>query len=263
MYKVITFATLKGGTGKSTTVFFTAGILAERGYKVLIIDVDPQANCTSDLSIDDTAHDYVGVRDILEDPNLLPEEVIIKSPLKELPNIDVMGSSIGVSSTEMRIIGYSAREFILKNYIRKYDKFFSQYDYIVIDTNPSMSIVNQNSFMASDAIVLVTDIGVNSLKGIELFIALWEDILFRFGLDNNIKGILVNKFNYNSSISKEFIEYCQEEEDVGKLLFKNHIPLDEKVLEAELERKPINIYDRESRVFEEYNSFVDELITRL
>jgi cellulose biosynthesis protein BcsQ len=82
-------------------------------------------------------------------------------------------------------------------------------------------------------------------------------------LDNNIKGILVNKFNYSSSISKEFIEYCQEEEDVGQLLFKNHIPLDEKVLEAELERKPINIYDRESRVFEEYNSFVDELITRL
>ncbi|NLZ48111.1 MAG: ParA family protein, partial [Clostridiales bacterium] len=122
---------------------------------------------------------------------------------------------------------------------------------------------NQNSFVVSDAIIIVSDIGINSLKGLELFIALWEDIVDRLNIENNIKGLLINKYNPKSSISKEFVEYCQEEEEIRKLLFNSYIPLDEKISECELSRKPVNILFKNYDIYNKYNAFVDELISRV
>ena len=126
-----------------------------------------------------------------------------------------------------------------------------------------MSIINQNSFVVSDAIVIVSDIGINSLKGLELFVALWEDIVDRLDIENNIKGLLINKYNPKSSISREFVEYCQEEEDIRKLLFNSYIPADERISECELSRKPINIIFKNCEICDRYNAFVDELISRV
>ena len=263
MGKIITFGTLKGGTGKSTTVFSTAGILAERNYKVLIIDVDPQANITSDLGVDEINEGYLSIKEIFEDVDISPELAVIKAPIQALPTLDIIPSSITLTSTEMKIISFSGREFILKKYLKKNKEYFDKYDYIIFDTNPSMSIVNQNSFIVSDAVVIVSDIGINSLKGFELFVALWEDILSRLDIDNNIKGLLINKFDKRSSLSKEFIEYCEEEEETKRLLFKSKIPTNEMISECELGKKPINLMDKESEVFMAFNSFVDELIDRI
>lgn len=263
MGKVITFGTLKGGTGKSTSVFSTAGILAERGYRVLIIDVDPQANITSNLGIDETLDGYVGVKELFEDEKLDVNRAIIKAPIKELPTLDIIGSTIALTSTEMRIISFAGREFLLKKYIKRNREVFDKYDYILVDTNPSMSIINQNSFVVSNGIVLVSDIGVNSLRGLEVFIALWEDILDRLDMENNIKGILVNKYNDRSTMSQEFIEYCKEDEDIKKLMFNTCIPSSIRLPECELERLPINLIDKRSISYIAFNAFVDELISRL
>lgn len=263
MGKIITFGTLKGGTGKSTSAFSTAGILAERNYKVLVVDVDPQANVTSDLGVDEPSISRIGIKEILEDGSIPPEKVVIKAPVKELPNLDVIISSMDLTSTEIKIITYVGREFLLKKYFRKNKEFFDQYDYIIFDTNPSMSIVNQNSLVVSDAIVIVTDIGINGLKGFELFVALWENILDILELENNIKGLLVNKYDKESSFSQEFIEYCNEEEETQKLLFKSLIPLDSILPECELFKKPINLVDKNSEVYKQFNNFVDELINRM
>lgn len=263
MRKIITFGTLKGGTGKSTTVFSTAGILAERGYRVLIVDVDPQANITSNLGIDETLEGYIGIKELFEDERINPEKAIIKGPIRELPTLDIIGASMGLTSTEMRIISYPGREYLLKKYFRKYNSTFNRYDYIIFDTNPSMSIINQNSFVVSDAIVIVSDIGINSLKGLELFVALWEDIVDRLDIDNNIKGLLINKYNSKSSISREFVEYCHEEDDIRRLLFHSFIPADERISECELSRKPVNLIYKNNEICDKYNSFVDELISRV
>ena len=263
MGKIITFATLKGGTGKSTSVFSTAGILAERNYKVLVVDVDPQANITSDLGVDETVESRVGIKEILEDGKISPESAIIKAPIKELPTLDLIASSMALTSTEIMIITYVGREFLLKKYFRKNKEFFDQYDYIIFDTNPSMSIVNQNSLVVSDAVVIVSDIGINALKGFELFVAIWEDIQDRLDLESNVKGLLINKYEKESSFSKEFIEYCNDEEDTKKLLFKSMIPLNVIMPECELIKKPINLVDKNTEAYKQFNNFVDELISRI
>lgn len=261
--KVITFGTLKGGTGKTTVVFNTVGILASRGYKVLVIDVDPQANITSDLGVDETAECYLGVKEVFENDGMDINAAITKAPIKELPTLDIIGACMGLTSTELRVVSSPAREFLLKKFFKRNREYLNQYDYIIFDTNPSMSVINQNSFVVSDAIILVSDVGVNALKGLELFIALWQDISDKLDLADNIKGLLINKFEKNSSMGKEFMEYCNDEEDLTKIIFKNYIPMNERLPEGELERKPVNILCKEEEIYERFNLFVDELLERI
>lgn len=263
MEKIISFGTLKGGTGKTTTVFSVAAILSEKGYKVLAIDVDPQANLTSNMNVDEMMPGYKSIKDLYECSGIPPQDVIIKSPISKLPNLDLIGSTISLTSTEMKIISYPKREYILSNYFKSNSQLFEMYDFIIFDTNPSMSILNQNCFFMSDGIILVTDIGVNSLRGLEVFIAIWEDILNRVKRKTNIKGIIINKYDQTSSISKEFIEYVREDSELKNLIFKTYIPYSKEIPESELESEPINVFDKKSKAFKAYNDFADELINRL
>lgn len=266
--KVITYATLKGGTGKTMTTFSTAGILAERKNKVLIFDADPQANITSNLGIDETQEGFIGIQEIFENPKFDVNKLIIRSPIEELPTLDIIPSSVFLTATETKIISLAGREFLLRNYIRKNADIFEKYDYIMFDTNPNMGIVNQNVFLVSDAIILITIPGKNGLKGAELFEALWGDIIDRLGMKNNIKGLLINMLDQRLKLQKEFIEYCLDEEDIDeedirKILFKAIIPKNAKLAETEIEVRPINMYDKLSSGYTAYNKFVDELLERL
>lgn len=170
--KVITIGTLKGGTGKTTTTFNLAGCLAEDS-KVLLIDCDPQANLSQDCGVDITDQSADSIKSVF-DSYLSPEKTIVKNLIPELPNLDVLPSNIWLMETEMQLVNRAGREFILSNYINDNKIFFEQYDYILCDTNPSMSIINQNAFYLADDIVLVSDVSKNGLTGIELFDYLWS-----------------------------------------------------------------------------------------
>lgn len=259
----ITFGTLKGGTGKTTSAFSAAGILAERGYKVLLVDADPQANLTSNLGIDETVDGYTSLLDLFENEKFDARKAIIKGYVKELPTLDIIPSTIALTSTEMRIISLAGREFLLKNHLKKQADVFDEYDFIIFDTNPSMSIINQNVFVLSDGIILTSEIGKNSLKGAELFIALWEEICERMDKPNNILGFLINKYDSRTKLSKEYMEYCSEYDVVKDLLFKTYIPDNVKVPEAEIENKPVNIAFKDATSSEAYKAFVNELLGRI
>ena len=242
--KIISFGTLKGGTSKTTTTFNVSSILAERGYKVLAVDADPQANLTTNFGLDETIEGFKSIQDIFEDKESNIESIVCRSPLKELKKLDVIPSGIMLTSTEMRLVGMAARENTLKNYIARNKVFFDAYDYILIDTNPSMSIVNQNAFAISDFICLTNIIGMNSFKGTQLFMALWSDIAESLGLDNNIKGLLVTQYDKRTNLSGQFLDFLKDLEYVRSILFDTIIPINIKLAESELEKKPINIYDR-------------------
>lgn len=263
MSKIVTFGTLKGGTGKTTALFCTAGIIAEREYKVLVIDVDPQANITSNFGVDETVKGYKGIKEVFENEDILIDTVITKSPIKELPNLDIIGSCIGLTSAEFGIISCNDREYQLKKYLDKNNWYLKKYDYILIDTNPSMSIINLNCFLISDAIIIVSDSGVNALKGVELFNALWGEIAKNLKINNNVKGLLINKFDKTNSLGQEFLECCKEDEEIREILFNNYFPYDEKIVECELEKKPINLLFKNSTIYYHITSFVSELLNRV
>ncbi|TCO69477.1 ParA family protein [Marinisporobacter balticus] len=254
--KVISFGTLKGGTGKTTTTFSTAGILQEMGKKVLCCDLDPQANLTYNFGIN-VDEDTKTLLDVFEDDETLPVKVV-----QHCDGIDLIPSTIKLTGTEMQLVNYPGREYILKNFIEDHHDFFNQYDYVLIDTNPSMSILNQNAFISSDAIILVNEAGAHSLTGSLLFMDLWEGITKRLRIKNNIKGFLINRFR-KTKISNEFVSHCKTHARINDILFNTIIPINVKVAEAETESTPISAYSKNSTGAIAFKNFVKELIERV
>ena len=261
--KVITFGTLKGGVGKTMLCFNVAGVLSQLGHKVLIIDSDLQGNLTNNIGIDRTTPGLLTLYDIYgSDSQPKPDDLVYKSPNRHLPNLDIIPGSMFLHRAEIILSKMSSRELILRNYIKENSSFFSQYSHILVDTNPSMSLVNQNAFAASDSILLISDISMNSLEGSQLFIALWEETRSRLRLPDNIRGFIVNDFDTRTKLSSDLAEYlitADEVSDLRDLLMHTIIPRTVRITEAELSAMPINLYDAKSKGSEAIASLVKEL----
>lgn len=257
--KFLAVGTLKGGVGKSATVVSIASILAEQGNKVLVIDADAQANTSAYLGLDETSDGYKGLLDVFEDRNIHPNEVVTSTSIN---NLDVIGSTILITATEKKFATMSFAEQQLNKYINRNLDFFNKYDYIIADTNPSMSKTNQNVFVAADKILCVSDVGVGAHKGIELFDYLLSELADESELDLKIDAILLNKFKSRNKLSKEYNEFLKDSELTKDLLLKTTVSDSVKLAEAELEQSPINRYAPNSKVSKEFNDVVKELKQR-
>lgn len=258
--KIITIGTLKGGTGKTATCFNLSGILArDSGVKILLIDMDTQTNLSLNVGIDVTAKSLDTIKNIFENERVDAECLIIKGPMDELPNIDIIPSSIQLTGTELNIINRAGREQILLNFMKDNDEFLKQYDYIIIDTNPSMSIINQNAFLVADNILLVSDVSLNGIQGAELFMALWNNTIKQLRRQNNISALIINNFDKRLKVSTELLEYCNDNEDIKNIILQSVIPSSVKIKETELEHKPINLLHKDSVVHKAFSNIVFEL----
>lgn len=259
--KIITMATLKGGAGKTMNAFNIAGIVAEK-KKVLLVDVDPQCNLTSNCGVDITSTETASIRDIFENQpksQPKPEEIIVKKPIEELPKLDVIPSSIYLFKTEKEIFGKSDRERILEKYFKKHHAFFEYYDYIIIDTNPSMSFTNINAFLIADSIILSCDISNNSVTGAELFCELWDETREELGMEDNISALLISNYDGRSNLAKELIDYTRVSSFSKDILLKTIINTTVKLKETEISHKPINIYNNSHKACQQYRNVVKEL----
>jgi len=251
--KVVSFGTLKGGVGKTTLCFNVAGVLSEQDAKVLIIDSDLQGNLTNNMGLDRTQQNLLTLAEVynIDAPPALPPYALISiCPNPKIPRVDMIPGSIFLHRAEMRIVGEPQRELILKKYIETHREFFEQYDYILIDTNPSMGLINQNAFAASDVILLVSDVSMNAIEGAQLFMALWDEIRSPLGVPFNVRGFIVNDYDVRNRLSGDFIEYIRTDpdvDDVRAIMMKTILPRTVKITEAELAALPIHLYDRHSK----------------
>lgn len=263
--KIITFGTLKGGVGKTMLCFNIGGILSQLGKHVLVIDSDLQGNLTNNMGIDRTHADLMTTYDIYQMDNTPPEPeaLVLRHPIKRLPNLDMIPGSIFLHKAELNIVSVAGREQILSNYLSDHAGFFSQYDHILIDTNPSMSIVNQNAFLVSDAILLISDVSMNAIEGAQLFIALWEDARRRLRRENNIRGFIINDFDARNKLSTDYLEFIRtspDTADLREIILDTIIPRNVRITESELAALPISIYDLRSKGCDAIASLVDELL---
>ncbi|MCL2837353.1 MAG: ParA family protein [Defluviitaleaceae bacterium] len=250
--KVITFATLKGGVGKTMLCFNIAGMLSQMGHKVLIIDSDLQGNLTNNMGLDRTKHllTLYEVYNFETWPPLPPIALTYVNPNPKIPNVDIITSSFFLHKAEMRLASIPGQELILRDYFFKHHAFFKKYDYVLIDTNPSMGFVNQNAFAVSDAILLISDISMNAIEGAQLFIALWDEARSKLNLPDTVRGVIINNCDQRNRLSVDFLEYINtdpEVEDIRALMMKTVIPRTVKVTEAELAALPISLYDGKSK----------------
>ena len=257
--KILAFGTLKGGTGKTTVAFNIGGILAEE-HKVLFIDMDPQSNLSDNAGIDTTVQDGATIRDVFSDPmHTTAEEVITKEPLWQLPNLDIIASHIRLTATELQLAATAGRERILQKWIDRNRGVLERYDYIIIDTNPSMGIVNQNAFMAADSIVLVSDVSKKAIQGAQLFSYLWGEVCENMDIKDKTSALVLNNCDKRIGLTKNIMEYYQEDEDFGKMVLENMIPARVDVKNTEVRYLPINFPAPESDSCEAFRAVVAEL----
>lgn len=256
--KIVSSATLKGGTGKTMVAVNLAGMLAEK-KKVLAWDFDAQCNLSDNLGIDTTDQDIPSVRNIFENPNIDPRKIIVKHPIEELPNLDVIPSNLGLTDTEMQMVSRAGREQILAHYIEDHMDVFGEYDYIFADTNPSMGIINQNVFLAADSIILVSDVSRKAVQGNQLFTYMWGKNRANLRKEDNVKALIINNFDRRMNLAGDLVEFYKDNEEFGPLLIHQTVPSRVKLKDTELRYKPINVLYPKSEECEAFRKIVKEL----
>lgn len=232
--KIVAFATMKGGVGKTTLAFNLAAILAERS-RVLVVDLDPQCNLNQSVGLDLNTRDGYTVKDIFEDPRLDPTLASVEVG----DGLTILPGSIDLTVTEARLPSRAGKELVLQHYIEDHADFFHKYDYVILDTGPSMSNINQNGFVVSDKIVLVSDVSLHSIRGAELFMFLWQDIRAALRLPDNISALVLNNYDSRTNLARELTEFCREKEELSRLLVPTVIPARVALKKSAVENTPV------------------------
>ena len=206
MKKLLSFFNYKGGTGKTALNILSALELERRGFKVLLVDVDGQANATTFLY--DTVGDEKTIIDALLF-NLKIEDIIIKTPLENYPNFDLIPGGINISQLESLIASKTAKEKVFLRWFAKNMDAVKGYDYIIFDLSPSTGIINQNIIIALDSIVAVAEYDdLSSIRGVEDFVDKYNDDIEILELTKGSIVSVINKYKESSSNSKEIFNSC-------------------------------------------------------
>ena len=241
--KIITFATMKGGTGKTTCCYNISCTLA-KDSKVLVIDCDPQGNLSSNFRWDVFDENTCTISDLYRNLDISPEDII--QPIDTIENLDLIPSSMYLYGTEVELASKSFRETMLSTYLQMNMGFFAQYDYILMDTGPSMGLINQNAFNATDSIILVTDPDVNGAQGADIFVKLWNTVRdTRASSDDKIAGLIINNME-KTNISKSLMEYINEHERFSDLVFEQTVPHTTRFKECAEQNLPIYLLETKS-----------------
>ena len=252
MGRVIAVANQKGGVGKTTTAINLSACLAEKGQKVLAIDMDPQGNMTSGLGIDkdevekniyDLMIGQVGV-----------EEVLQKEAIE---NLDIIPTSIDLSAAEIELIGVDDKEFIIRNAIAPIKE---NYDYIIIDCPPSLSMLTINAMTTADSVLVPIQCEYYALEGLSQLIHTVELVKERLNPILKIEGVVFTMYDARTNLSLQVVENVKE--NLNQNIYKTIIPRNVRLAEAPSYGQPITLYDPRSSGAESYRLLAEEVINR-
>ena len=254
MAEVITIANRKGGVGKTTTTLNLAYSLKELGKKVLVIDLDPQANLTRCFDVGNTEN----IKNIghLLMTEMEEESYLVEDYTKSYDEIDIIPSSIYLSAveTQMRVETGSERIlFEIVNQIKEY------YDYVLIDTSPSLNILTINALCASDSVLITADTQLFAIVGISELLKTVQKIKKRVNATLTIKGILLTMCDNRTNLSKLLTQQVEEMYQGKIAVFQTKIPKTVKVGEAIYSGQSIKKYAKGSSVDIAYDNLAKEI----
>ena len=252
MGRIIAVANQKGGVGKTTTSINLAACLAEKGKKVLAVDMDPQGNLTSGLGVDKDSVE----KSIYE---LIIGEVDIKEVINKevLENLDIIPTSIDLSAAEIELIGVDDKEYILRNAI---DQVKDQYDFVIIDCPPSLSMLTINAMTTADSIIVPIQCEYYALEGLSQLIHTVELVKDRLNSKLEIEGVVFTMYDARTKLSLQVVENVKD--NLQQNIYKTIIPRNIRLAEAPSYGLPINKYDPKSTGAESYMRLADEVIER-
>lgn len=252
MGRTIAIANQKGGVGKTTTAINLSACLAEKGKKVLAVDMDPQGNMTSGLGVDKDSVENTIYNLIIGEAKM--EEVMIKDVLE---NLDIIPTNIDLSGAEIELLDVEEKEYIVRNEI---DKIRDNYDFIIIDCPPSLSMLTINAMTTADSVLVPIQCEYYALEGLSQLIHTVELVRDRLNPKLTIEGVVFTMYDARTNLSLQVVENVKD--NLEQTIYKTIIPRNIRLAEAPSYGIPINKYDPKSAGAESYLRLADEVIDK-
>ena len=248
MSKVITIGNHKGGVGKTTSTINIGAGLYQKGKKVLLVDLDPQANLTTSLGAlpeKPTIYEY------------LRGESNFEAPIKVLEGFDLMPASLNLSAAEIELSAEAGREYILKEIL---DPIRKQYDYIIIDAPPSLGLLTLNALVAADCVLIPLQAQYLAMQGLSKFVEVVEKIQQRLNKQLTIGGVFLTQYDARKVLNRNVLETVTS--FFGENVFSTNIRENIALAEAPTAGEDIFRYAPKSKGAEDYHALAEEVLAR-
>ena len=253
MTKVIAITNQKGGVGKTTTSVNLAAALAKMKYKILLIDMDPQANATQGIGIN---RDYIE----LSTYHVLTGEVGLEKVIQHsyIENLDVAPGEIDLAGIDLELAHVKqGREVRLKQAL---DKVKDYYDYVFIDCPPALGLLNTNALTSCDTVLIPVQCEYYALEGLTQLLHTINLVKSRLNPDLEMEGVVFTMYDARTNLSLQVVENVKD--NLQERVYKTIIPRNVRLAEAPSHGLPINLYDARSTGAEAYHQLAEEVINR-
>ncbi|MCX7821081.1 MAG: ParA family protein [Brevinematales bacterium] len=253
MGKTVVIANQKGGVGKTTTAVNLCGFLARNNKKTLLIDIDPQGNSCSGLGVDLKARTESSIYEVLIGKKNI-QDVIIKTKYE---NFYLVPSNLDLAGAQAELLNFPRKEFILKDAV---SIIKNQFDFIIIDTPPSLGLFTINGLVAADSVLIPMQAEFYAMEGLAQLLKAIKLIKSSPNKELTIEGVLITMYDTRTNLSKQVVEevksYFKEK------LYETYIPRNVRLSEAPSHGVDIFDYDSKSPGAEAYEKFGKEFLEK-
>lgn len=251
---IISIFNQKGGVAKTTTVTNLGAALIKLGKKTLLVDIDPQANTTNALGINDSTL-KLSIYDLLNSKIPKKERILEVIHRNIFVGLDVLPSDITLSDAEISLSGLMSRETILSKIL---NQIKDDYDYILIDCPPSLGLLSVNALVSSDYLIIPVSPAYFSVKGIKHLFNTINLVKDNLKPELDIMGVLVTMYDSRKSISKDIKDSL--EETFGDKVFNSVIRTNTQIEKAQENQIPVIFFDEHCNGYTDYMSLAKEVL---